>query len=293
MRYLPPLNGLRAFEAAARHQSLTKAAEELNVTRAAVSQQVKQLELYLDAQLFERHGAKLTLTEDAEYYLPVLSEMFESLSVSTHHLFERKKSHQLTLHVAQSFCYQWLMPRLADFKRRFPKVKIKVSTTSNAYPNGSKVADLEIINGYGNWLDKSAVPLTQENWIVVASPELTKSYSLHEIEGISSAPKIETFGYREGWGDWFNSAVPNRDGHVNPQAEWQFEHSLLSIEAAENGLGVLLVRDLLVEEQLIQGTLVKVSDHEMPSQSGHYLISNSQSNLYSKHFTHWLKESLR
>lgn len=89
MRFLPPLNALRAFEAAARNQSLTKAAEELNVTRAAVSQQVKQLEGYLNAVLFERTGAKLSLTEDAKYYLPLLTHTFSCLSAGTEQLFER------------------------------------------------------------------------------------------------------------------------------------------------------------------------------------------------------------
>ena len=86
-RFLPPLNALKAFESAARLQSLTKASEELNVTRAAVSQQVKQLEHYLEATLFERSGSKLTLTDDAQYYLPLLTQMFDSLSVGTEQLF--------------------------------------------------------------------------------------------------------------------------------------------------------------------------------------------------------------
>ena len=96
-------------------QSFTKAAEELNVTRAAVSQQVKSLEVYLDATLFERNGAQLNLTQAAHEYLPVVSHVFQSLSAATQHLFSRQQQAQLTLHVAHSFCSQWLMPRLADF----------------------------------------------------------------------------------------------------------------------------------------------------------------------------------
>ncbi|MEL7288134.1 MAG: LysR family transcriptional regulator, partial [Pseudomonadota bacterium] len=91
MQNLPPLNSLKAFEATARLQSFTKAAEELNVTRAAVSQQVKSLEVYLDATLFERNGAQLNLTQAAHEYLPVVSHVFQSLSAATQHLFSRQR----------------------------------------------------------------------------------------------------------------------------------------------------------------------------------------------------------
>ncbi|MDN3685625.1 LysR family transcriptional regulator [Vibrio sinaloensis] len=97
------MNALKAFESAARLKSLTKAAQELNVTRAAVSQQVKLLEQYLEATLFERSGSQLTLTDDARYYLPLLTQMFDSLSVGTEQLFERKRRNLLTLNIAQSF----------------------------------------------------------------------------------------------------------------------------------------------------------------------------------------------
>lgn len=170
MQNLPPLNALKAFEATARLRSFTKAAKELNVTRAAVSQQVKSLELQLNAILFERNGAQLLLTQAAQAYLPVVSQTLQMLSVATQHLFARQKNTQLTLHVAHSFCSQWLMPRLADFHRQHPDVVVKISTTANTVPNASAIADVEIINGYGDWQSEQAVQLTQENWIVVASP---------------------------------------------------------------------------------------------------------------------------
>ena len=161
MQNLPPLNSLKAFEATARLHSFTKAAEELNVTRAAVSQQVKSLEVYLDATLFERNGAQLNLTQAAHEYLPVVSHVFQSLSAATQHLFSRQQQAQLTLHVAHSFCSQWLMPRLADFHRQHPKISFKVSTTANAMPSNSDIADVEIINGYGEWQSQKAIQLTR------------------------------------------------------------------------------------------------------------------------------------
>lgn len=175
MQSLPPLNALKAFEAAARLQSFTKAAEELNVTRAAVSQQVKALESQLEAILFERHGAQLVLTEAARDYLPVVSNLFQQLAVTTEQLFNRRQNGQLVLHVAHSFCLQWLLPRLGDFRRRYPQWPLKISTTSNTLPDNSATADVEIINGYGDWQYHQVTKLTEENWILVASPAFCNS----------------------------------------------------------------------------------------------------------------------
>ncbi len=255
MQNLPPLNALKAFEATARLRSFTKAAKELNVTRAAVSQQVKSLELQLDAILFERNGAQLLLTQAAQAYLPVVSQTLQMLSVATQHLFARQKNTQLTLHVAHSFCSQWLMPRLADFHRQHPDVVVKISTTANTVPNASAIADVEIINGYGDWQSEQAVQLTQENWIVVASPGFLNLNSVIHLTDIALAPKLCTGGYHESWQAWLR--FQGYKGKVSkPIAE--FEHSLLAIQAAVNQLGILLVRDFLVEDELQQGLLVPI-----------------------------------
>ncbi|KFI12582.1 LysR family transcriptional regulator [Vibrio coralliilyticus] len=289
MRFIPPLNALKAFESAARLQSLTRAAEELNVTRAAVSQQVKQLETYLDATLFERKGAKLLLTQDAQYYLPLLTQMFESLSVGTEQLFQRKQRQMLKLSIAQSFCFQWLIPRLEDFRREYPNVELKVFTTSNAYPNGSKVADIEIINGPLPQDEVKAKVLTEESWVLVAAPRLVKSKLLNTLEELAGCEKIATTGYKEDWQFWFDY---HQYVGVVKEPSLQFDHSLLSIEAAVAGLGVLLVKELLVEEQLIQGSLVKVGDKKVPSRDGHYLLQRDVHNPLATQFSEWITKSL-
>lgn len=263
MQYLPPLNSLKAFEATARLQSFTEAAEELNVTRAAVSQQVKSLEVYLDATLFERNGAQLNLTQAAHDYLPVVSHVFQSLSAATQHLFSRQKQAQLTLHVAHSFCSQWLMPRLADFHRQHPKISFKVSTTANAMPSNSDIADVEIINGYGEWQSQQATQLTRENWSVVASPGFLHLNPVRDLADLIRLPKLATGGYQETWQCWLE-----HQGYQGTSIKLtgEFEHSLLAIEAAVNQLGVLLVRDLLVEDHLQQGSLVQIGGWSMPAE---------------------------
>lgn len=289
MQNLPPLNSLKAFEATARLQSFTKAAEELNVTRAAVSQQVKSLEVYLDATLFERNGAQLNLTQAAHEYLPVVSHVFQSLSAATQHLFSRQQQAQLTLHVAHSFCTQWLMPRLADFHRQHPKISFKVSTTANAMPSNSDIADVEIINGYGEWQSQQAIQLTRENWIVVASPGFLHLNPVRDLADLIRLPKLATGGYQETWQCWLE-----QQGYQGTSIKLtgEFEHSLLAIEAAVNQLGVLLVRDLLVEDHLQQGTLVKVGEWSMPSRGAHHMIIRDEEKPHVKAFVDWVMQSL-
>ena len=289
MQNLPPLNSLKAFEATARLQSFTKAAEELNVTRAAVSQQVKSLEVYLDATLFERNGAQLNLTQAAHEYLPVVSHVFQSLSAATQHLFSRQQQAQLTLHVAHSFCSQWLMPRLADFHRQHPKISFKVSTTANAMPSNSDIADVEIINGYGEWQSQQAIQLTRENWIVVASPGFLHLNPVRDLADLIRLPKLATGGYQETWQCWLE-----QQGYQGTSIKLtgEFEHSLLAIEAAVNQLGVLLVRDLLVEDHLQQGTLVKVGEWSMPSRGAHHMIIRDEEKPQVKAFVDWVMQSL-
>ncbi|EHK9015505.1 LysR family transcriptional regulator [Vibrio vulnificus] len=287
MQNLPPLNALKAFEAAARLQSFTKAAEELNVTRAAVSQQVKALESQLEAVLFERHGAQLVLTEAARDYLPVVSNLFQQLAVTTDQLFNRRQNGQLVLHVAHSFCLQWLLPRLGDFRRRYPQWPLKISTTSNTLPDNSATADVEIINGYGDWQYDQVTKLTEENWILVASPGFLQLNPIATLDDLINVPRVATSGYVETWPRWFDY---HEISAACGKMALEFDHSTLSIEAAVHQLGVLLVRDLLVDDHLRQGSLVQVGEWSMPSAGTHHLIVRNADKPQVDAFVHWLTD---
>ncbi len=272
-RRIPPFKALRAFESAARHQSFSAAAEELNVTRAAVSQQIKLLEQYLDSKLFERSGTKLELTEHALDYLPLLTDTLDNLSLGTHHLFGQKKRQTLKVRVAQSFCHIWLLPRLADFHRNHPDIALEFYSTTNLYPSNNNTVDIEIVNGYGNWNGCDYEILgKKEEWCIVASPQFLKENDFElDIENIALFPKIETLGYSEGWKDWFAKHDPTLF-YTEPMM--QFDSTQLSIEAAIQGLGMLMAKSVLVDDALKQGTLKLAHSMRMPSQSQHYLIRN-------------------
>ncbi|GEM80465.1 LysR family transcriptional regulator [Vibrio superstes] len=293
-RSLPPLNSLRAFEAAARHLSLSKAACELNVSRGAVSQQIKLLERHLNEPLFVRQGSQITLTDPAIHFLTLLTATFDNLQMGTQGLFGQNVQHTLTVRISQSFCCAWLLTRLADFQRQNPNLNIKFYSTVNLYPSTDQSFDIEIINGYGNWHNKDAERLTQsEEWLVVASPCFMKRFDFSQaVETISGYPKIGTMGYSEGWRDWFNvhsKGMPFTDPVL------EFDSTQLSMEAACQGLGMLLAKRILVEDSIKAGDLLIAHPNAFNSQSHHYMIVNKhRDNHYQvSQFKQWLVESLR
>ncbi|MCL9776886.1 LysR substrate-binding domain-containing protein [Vibrio methylphosphonaticus] len=290
-RRIPPFKALRAFESAARHRSFSRAANELNVTRAAISQQIRLLEEYLDARLFERSGAQIILTEQALHYLPLLTDTLNKLCLGTGHLFGKKARQTLSIRVAQSFCHTWLLPRLADFHRRHPDITLQFYSTTNLYPSNNNVVDLEIINGYGHWDDVIYEPLTsEEKWQVVASPSFTKQFDFtRPIEEIATFPKLATLGYSEGWKEWFSL---HQEALIFSEPVMSFDSTQLSMEAAIQGLGMLLAKSILVEDAIKQNDLVVVQSLSMPSNSQHYLVKNQTPSNGTKinHFCHWLKQ---
>ena len=185
-----PLNALRAFEAAARHASFTHAAEELHVTQAAVSHQVKSLEEYLGVELFRRAGRGVQLTEAARACLPKLREGFESLAAAVELIRERAAETELLITAPPVFTARWLFPRLADFAKREPRIELRVFASSKMVDAGAldsaalvgnldlrdDVSGVEIHLGAGNYPGYRADHLFDVATIAVASPELARNH---------------------------------------------------------------------------------------------------------------------
>ncbi len=292
-RRIPPLNALKAFEATARHQSITRAAEELCVTQAAVSQQVKQLEEYLDAKLLIRKGRKIALTDQGRMYLPVLNTTFDALASQTHELFGNKNTTTLHIRSTYSFAQNWLCPRLGDFVRQYPNIKVRIIPSNTPIPEESEnEPDIEILNGYGNWLDKHVEQITEDEWVVVGSQELLTHYPMPApIYHFESYPRITTLGYREGWKEWFE--LSDFGASFKP-AMLEASSSCLAIQMAESGAGFLLVKRVLVQTSLDAGKLRIVHPQHMSSQSHHYMLTRPESSnqLAVKLFRKWLFAAL-
>src|ERR1700682_1148081 len=169
---LPPLNALKAFEAAARHESFTRAAEELFVTQGAVSHQVKALEGELGVKLFNRERQRLIITDAGRDYLTVLRDAFDRIAVGTERLLQRQSSGVLTVSASPDFAAKWLVSRLGRFAKQHPSIDLRVSATLHHVDFAREDVDLAVRHGDGNWPGLDVARLSAEELFAVCSPKL-------------------------------------------------------------------------------------------------------------------------
>ena len=160
-RTLPPLNGLRAFEAAARHMSFTDAADELSVTQAAISHQVRGLEQRLGLKLFVRRNRSLLLSEAGQAYLPAVRAAFDQLNEATEKLLQKDRGGHLTVTTTASFAMKWLVPRLGGFQRANPEIDVRISTGTGLIDFSREDVDIGIRYGRGQWPSLTAERLVE------------------------------------------------------------------------------------------------------------------------------------
>ncbi len=288
---MPPLNALKAFEATARLQSLTKAAAELHVTQGAVSQQVKLLEEYLGLPLFIRKSRQLILTDIARSYLTVLTEAFSKVQISTQELFDTPHQTFLQVRCGTSFAQRWLVAKLPEFAREFPSYRIRLQTTIWHDHMSREGMDVELCHGYGEYAGLSVQRIIQENWIAVASADfVAKQAESLTVEELQTLPLISTFGYREGWSQWFSE-----QGVEDSRASSMYEsdNSSMALDMTLAGMGICLALDSYVYEQLMSGELVQVHPYQMAAECGLYLVLPHQEiKPKTKDFCCWLFKQL-
>ena len=292
MSCLPPLNALRAFEASARLGSFTRAAEELHVTQAAVSQQVKQLEQHLNNSLFIREAKGLRLTEAGRSYLPALTQAFHTLRSSTEELFGERGRTQLSVRASNSFAEHFLAPRLHRFLAEYPRFRVRVSSSPWTLFDEQSNVDVEICNGYGDWSNRQVERLTSEHWLVVCSPDtLDRRGPPTTAEELAEWPLLSVLGYREGWSEWLASQLVNRP---SPPPCLEFDTTTLAMQAVQHADGVLLTRSFLVSDALQRGELVQPHPGIMPTRGGHYLVcQRGDQRPKVLAFCDWLRRELR
>lgn len=282
---LPPLNWLRAFEAAARHLSFTHAAQELNLTQAAISKQVKLLELQLRQQLFVRLPRSLALTKSGEAYVPKVRDAFERLHSGTQEVFGRQRGAVVTVRCAVSFAVNWLAPRLPDFMARHPGAKIRlVSRVWGDSDDGSPV-DLDIQYGSGSWPHADCHRLTHDALQPLCAPSSVAA--LRMPGDLKGQRLLHVIGYREGWATWLNAAGV-RD--VDPGGGLQCDTSLMAYEIAAQGGGVALGRTSLAGKDVGLGRLVAPFALAVPVDEAFYLMTPVEGGLPAdaRLFVAWL-----
>ena len=286
---LPPLNALRVFEAAARHLSFKEAAVELHITQAAVSHQVKSLEEYLGVQLFRRSSRGVQLTDAARACLPKLREGFDALAGAVEMIRERGDEAQLVITAPPVFTARWLMPRLADFSKREPKIELRVFASSKMVDAGaldstSLVGDLDLRTessavqihlGAGQYPGHRADRLFGVSMAAVANPGLVKETGLKAPADLASHTLLhddamEIVAGGNAWRKWLEAAgVADR---VDADRGPRFSSNILSLEAASQKLGIALALRPLVDADIASERLCAPFEVEVKPQSAYYLV---------------------
>jgi LysR family glycine cleavage system transcriptional activator len=273
MTRLPPLNALRAFEAAARHLSFTRAADELAVTQAAVSHQVKALEDWLGRRLFHRVTRGLRLTDGGQALLPVLSESFERIGEAIERLGRDEDSRRLTLSTTDSFAAAWLVPRLRRFRDAEPGIEVHVTTSDTNVDFSRSDVDMAVRYGTGPWPGLHTVPLFEEDVFPVCSPKLlTGEHPLREPGDLRFHTLLHD-DMPETWRQWLTAAGVKG---VDPDRGPSFMRSNLVILAALDGEGVALGRSRLVAHHLAEGRLVRPFALSLPARFAFFIVCPEQ-----------------
>ena len=267
---LPPLNALRGFEAAARHLSFTKAAEELNVTQAAVSHQIKALEERLGIELFRRTGRGLALTDAGRVYVPAVREAFDRIAEATQRLSESEEGGRLTVSTMHSFAASWLVPRLARFRARHPDIDVLIDAVDHLVQFSRSPVDIGIRYGRGDWPGVRAELLMTEDIFPVCSPVLLDGdHPLTEPAALRHHTLLHD-DMKQNWEVWLSSAGLTG---IDASAGLGFTNSRFVLQAAIDGLGVALARSTLVEDDLAAGRLVRPFALALPSEYAYYVAS--------------------
>lgn len=270
---LPSLNGLRAFECAARHMSFTRAAEELNVTQTAISHQIRRLEDELGVRLFMRLKDGLALTEEGYAYLPGIRSAFLELRYSTEKLLESSNNSVLTISTLVSVASKWLLPRLPSFREAHPQIDVRISASTEWVDFRKGGIDAAIRYGDGNWPGLRADWLMSDEIFPVCSPRLlTGDKPLNTPVDLAHHPLLQVSGVTANdWNDWLHAAGQPPLTAKGPRLT--FDLAMMAVQAAIDGQGVCIGRSTYVDEDLRAGRLVAPFDLRLKSASGFYLVT--------------------
>jgi LysR family transcriptional regulator, glycine cleavage system transcriptional activator len=262
-----PLGALRVFEAVATHLNFSEAAEALNVTPAAVSQQIKSLENYVEVPLFRRNGRRVEITEEGVELLPAVRAGLDRLETAVHLIKQHGRSGPLQVTLLTSFLQIWLVPRIRSFRRKHPDIELRFHTSSELVDFARTPVHVGIRFGHGTYANLHSEKLL-DDWIVpVGTPQLIKQYGMIERGAdLTRYPLLE--GDEPNWRIWQKT---------DEEIAWKSRPPTIDdtaglLVAAEEGLGFALTRWTLVVRSLQKGTLKLASREALPHGSGYYFV---------------------
>lgn len=268
---MPSLQQLTAFEAACRHGSFTKAAEELALTQSAVSKQVRQLEQTLGIVLFSRANGRVAMTALGEQYSRTVHRILSDYETSTHAVMASGGSEaNLKIAVLPTFASRWLIPRLPAFLARHPGVTTHIASESEPFDFAEKPIDVAIHYGAANWPHAEATFLFGEAILAVSSPAYLAEHGIRRATDLTSATLLQQATRPNLWQTWFDAVgvecpFPYR-GPI-------FDQFSMTSEAAAAGMGVALIPTFLIERELESGALSPLAEQALPGVGAYYAVA--------------------
>ncbi len=265
---LPPLSSLKAFEAAARHLSFSVAGRELNVTHAAVAQQVRRLEEWLASDLIYREGRGLALTEQGQLLSARLTQGFETLAEGLEELSRREEARAVKISMTPSFAGSWMMGRLGAFRSAHPEIELMLSPSPHLVDLKRDGFDLAIRFGRGDWPGLVVDPFLPSRFRIVAAPELLGGKRLENPADLAKLPWINELGLDE-LGTWLQSR--GLEGIKAEQGVLHLPGHMVQ-QAVREGQGVACTAGVFVEEDIREGRLVSLFDNDEDEETGYFLV---------------------
>ncbi len=285
----PPLSALRPFEAAARLESFSRAADELHLTHGAVSHQVRALEAHLGAPLFHRHGKRVSLTPTGRAFAEKVRGALAEIAKAAELASGRQRENQLTISVLPSFASRWLMPRLIRFMEAHPAIEVTVNASNALADFATDEVDIAIRYGRGPWPGLACEKVLEDEYFPVASPKMNRGRmprSAREILGLRIIRED-----RDYWQEWFAAAGVTVEG---PLGGPSFNDATFALQSAMRGEGVAMTRRSLVGDDIERGALVQLFPLTVPAQESYWLVSAEESAGAPKlrAFRDWFKAEL-
>ena len=288
---LPPLNSLKSFESAARHLSFTKAADELFVTQAAVSHQIKLLEDFLGVELFIRKNRSLELTEFGKAYFVDINKVLRKLNEATERLLTLKEEPHLAISVPQTFGIQWLVPHLSDFNKQHPEIEVRLKGVDQDEGLLNKEIDIAIYYGKGDWENLQVDRLGEENLVILAAPSLLEKIPVRRPDDLKKHALIHTHT-RD---NWQAMADYLKLDDLNIQQGPLFSHTFMALQAAVHGQGIVLANRILAQQEIENGHLQIVLPTELRDPKSFYVVNHLDrlDDEQIQAFRTWIKDSIK
>ena len=293
MASLPPLNSLRAFEAVGRHLSFSKAANELNVTPGAISQQIRGLEEFLEIKLFKRRNRSIVLTDSGQVFLPLLSDGFSRIAEAVDSVRRSQGEEPLTITAAPSFTSKWLIPRLCKFQALHPEIDVRIDASSRLVDFVREDIDVGIRFGTGEIEGLDSNYLFSFDLIPVCSPDLKhEGKAVHDLSDIRHHTLLHSqdTDFDPSFPDWAMWLATAGVDDVDASRGIFFSQGEMVIEAAIEGQGIALGASVMVAGALESGRLVQPFETRLPVRLSFHLITTRQKTRSSKigAFRQWI-----